>query len=67
MKNQRERSIGRKLCHIFMRKKRDVLSIYHNIKRAEEKSQQKKKKYGRRKKKTEVAISKDNKLNGSNF
>ena len=63
MKNQRER----RLCHIFMRKKRDVLSIYHNIKRAEEKSQQKKKKYGRRKKKTEVAISKDNKLNGSNF
>ena len=51
MKNQRERSIGRKLCHIFMRKKRDVLSIYHNIKRAEEKSQQKKKKIWSKKKK----------------
>ena len=50
MKNQRERSIGRKLCHIFMRKKRDVLSIYHNIKRAEEKSQQKKKKWSKEKK-----------------
>ena len=62
MKNQRER----RLCHIFMRKKRDVLSIYHNIKRAKEKSQQKKQRV-EEKKKTEVAISKDKKLNGSNF